>query len=202
MASTAVKFQPEELQSLAKEISEKSGQNLMACYQCKRCAAGCPVSGQTDNFTPNKLIRTIVMGDRDAMLNNELIWKCVSCYTCGTRCPNDIQTARLTETIKKIAKEEHANVRYPKVANFHKAFVGSAVRWGRINEIEFMGSLAIKNSIDILKDMDLAGLFREHLSQAMLGKEMMSKKRMHFGFQTSKGRSEIKRLMNKAEQNK
>ena len=63
--------------------------------------------GDEAGVTPDRLIRMIVMGDRSAALQNRLVWKCLSCYTCGTRCPNEIHTARVTETLKKMAKEEH-----------------------------------------------------------------------------------------------
>ena len=199
MTSPAVKFEPETAKSLTEQVIALSGQNLLACYQCKRCAAGCPVAEETDNFTPNKLIRMIILGEGEKALNNELVWRCVSCYTCGTRCPNNIHTARITETLKKMAKKGHAKVLRPRVANFHKSFIDSAVRWGRLNEGEFVGCYELKNTFSFLKKLDFVALFKEHLTQAKLGIKMLKKKRLHFGFQSSKGRSEIKKLLKKAE---
>jgi len=199
MASPALKFEPETASSFAKQVMELSGQNLLACYQCKRCAAGCPVAEETANFTPNKLIRMIVLGEDEKALNNELVWRCVSCYTCGTRCPNNIHTARITETLKKMAKKKHAKVLRPKVANFHKSFINSAIRWGRLNEGEFIGFYELKNTFSFLKKLDFVTLLKELITQAKLGINMLRKKRLHFGFQSSKRRSEIKRLLKKAE---
>ena len=103
MTSTALEFKAELAKPFGKEVVERSGQNLYACYQCKRCAAGCPVGEETGYVTPDRLIRMITLGDQENALNNQLVWKCVSCYTCGTRCPNNIHSARITETIKKMA---------------------------------------------------------------------------------------------------
>jgi heterodisulfide reductase subunit C len=93
MKNLPLVYSGSEGRSLAEEVVRRSGQNIMACYQCRRCAAGCPVGDET-GITPDRLIRLIILGDRDAALQNKLVWQCVSCYTCGTRCPNEIQTAR------------------------------------------------------------------------------------------------------------
>jgi heterodisulfide reductase subunit C len=198
MTQSALEFEPQSARSLLTEVMERSGQNLAACYQCRRCAAGCPVGEETGYVTPDRLIRMVALGNRDAALNNELVWKCVSCYTCGTRCPNDIQTARITETIKKMSKEAHLEPLSSKVAGFHHAFINSSLRWGRVNEIEFMGLYEMKNSINSAKQMDFKAIFNEIKTQADLGLSMFKLKRMHFGLQTAKGRKEIKRLYKKA----
>jgi heterodisulfide reductase subunit C2 len=190
-------YKPKDAKSFLEQVMEDSHQNLSACYQCKKCAAGCSVGDETGNLTPDRLIRMIVMGDKKGALENKLVWKCVSCYTCGTRCPNDIQTGKITEALKRIAKKENAEVCDPKVQNFHEAFTGSAVRWGRLNEVEFMGFYQLKNSISDMKRKDVGAIFDELMTQTKMLIPMLSKKRMHFGFQSSKGRDEIKRLMKK-----
>jgi heterodisulfide reductase subunit C len=115
--------------TLAREVAERSGQNLLACYQCRRCAAGCPV-GKESGVTPDRLIRMLLLGDEQGAIDNLLVWKCLACYTCGTRCPNNIQTARITEVLKQISKKEHHAPLLPKVAAFHGAFVKAAGRPG------------------------------------------------------------------------
>ncbi len=202
MTAPVLEFKPEAAKSMVDEVMQRSGQPLVACYQCRRCAAGCPVGEETGYVTPDRLIRMIIMGDREKALNNELVWKCVSCYTCGTRCPNEIQTARITETLKKMSHEAHLEPLKPKVASFHSSFVKSGVRWGRVNEMEFMGFYELKN---ILKDairMNFKVIYDELATQAKLGLSMMKLKRMHFGFQAAKGRKEIKRLYKKGKEKK
>ena len=130
MTAPTLEIKPGAANSLAREVMEKSGQNLLACYQCRRCAAGCPVAQETEWITPDRLIRMIALGDRQAALSNQLVWKCVSCYTCGTRCPNDIQTARITETLKKMGKAEHLEPLEPQIADFHDTFVKSGLNVG------------------------------------------------------------------------
>jgi len=195
MNQSLLMYKPESTKSFLSEVIEKSGQNLTACYQCRRCAAGCSVGDETVFFTPDKLIRMIIMGDKYGALNNELVWKCVSCYTCGTRCPNDIQTGKITETLKKIAKQEKIKPLIPKVKHFHDSFFKSGVRWGRVNEMEFMGFYELKNSLnDFFVKKDTKAIIDEIKEQVKLGFSMLKLKRLHFDFQMSRGRIELRRL--------
>ncbi len=198
MTEPALDYNPGDAQSLSQEVISRSGQPLAACYQCRRCAAGCAVGDETGFFTPDRLIRAILLGDRNLALSNELVWKCVSCYTCGTRCPNEIQTARITETLKKMAKEAHIEPIKPEVAYFHDAFIQSGVRWGRVNEMEFMGIYEMKNLLPEVKARRWKVVFEEILKQLRLAAAMQKLKRMHFGFLVSKGRNEIKALYRKS----
>lgn len=200
MAAPAIDINPDQAQPFLKEVMDRSGQNLSACYQCRRCAAGCSVGDETDFFTPNLLIRMVVLGDRERALNNQLVWKCVSCFTCGTRCPNDIQTARITETLKKMAKAEHLPPLQPKIADFHDAFVNAGIRWGRVNEMEFMGAYEMKLALRNIKARRFGAILDEVKAQAGLGMKMTRLRRMHFGFLIAKGRKEIKALQRKSKQ--
>ena len=197
MSSSALEFRSDRSQSLLKEVMDRSGQNLLACYQCRRCAAGCPV-GEETGVTPDRLIRMIMFGEKEEALNNLLVWKCVACYTCGTRCPNNIQTARINETLKQISKESHIEPLLPKVSIFHNAFLRSTSHFGRVNELEFMGLYEMQNAKGELKHGGgLKAAAAEFKRQAKLGLSMMKKKRIHFRLDKIKRLSEIKRLYKK-----
>ena len=195
MPAGALKLGP--TQSLAQEVARRSGQNLLACYQCRRCAAGCPV-GEESGVTPDRLIRMLLLGDEQAALDNLLVWKCLACYTCGTRCPNDIQTARITEVLKQMSKQRHRPPLLPKVAAFHGAFVKAAGQAGRFNELVGMGMYEMQAAKDELKRGGLKAAVAEIASQAKLGLAMQKKKRMHLGYESVKGKGEIKALFRKA----
>lgn len=197
MTSPVLIYETAASRSLVEEVQQRSGQNLQACYQCRRCAAGCPV-GEETGVTPDRLIRMILVGDREAALNNLLVWKCVSCYTCGTRCPNNIQTARITETLKKMSKEAHLKPLTPRIADFHNAFMTSTGHLGRVNEIELMAIYETKTLLKELAKGNLKAAVEEMKSQAKLGAEMTKLKRMHFGMDRVKNRAEIKALYKKS----
>jgi heterodisulfide reductase subunit C len=196
MATGVLKVEPARALPLLEEVARRSGQNLLACYQCRRCAAGCPVGAESD--TPDRLIRAIVLGDREAALGNLLVWRCVACYTCGTRCPNDIQTSRITAALKQISHEEHRAPLLPRVAAFHEAFVAEAGRAGRFNEIVGMGKYEMKVAGGELKRGGLGAALAELAGQAKLGMAMRRKKRMHMKIESVKGKGEVRALYRKA----
>lgn len=195
MSSGALKVEPTA--SLAQEVARRSGQNLLACYQCRRCAAGCPV-GEESGVTPDRLIRMLLLGDESGALDNLLVWKCLACYTCGTRCPNDIQTARITEVLKQISKKEHREPLVPKVAAFHGAFVKAVGQAGRFNELVGMGMYETQAALGEFKRGGLKAALAEVMTQAKLGQAMQKKGRMHLRYESVKGKGEVKALYRKA----
>jgi heterodisulfide reductase subunit C len=197
MTPSVLNYEASVATSLVDEVMNRSGQNLLACYQCRRCAAGCPV-GEETGVTPDRLIRMIVTGDREGALNNLLVWKCVACYTCGTRCPNNIQTARINEILKHMSKEEHRKPLTPRIADFHNAFMTSTGHLGRVNEIELMAIYETKTVFKELAKGNVKAIVDELAAQGRLGAAMTKKKRMHFGLDRIKNRSELKALYKKS----
>jgi len=83
-------------------IEKISGQKLMACYQCGKCSAGCPMAAYMD-VLPNQMIRMAQLGMQEQLLAADAIWMCVSCLTCNSRCPKDIRIAEVIEALRKTA---------------------------------------------------------------------------------------------------
>jgi heterodisulfide reductase subunit C2 len=193
MPTSALVYNAEKTDLFLKEIIDRSGQNLMSCYQCRRCAAGCPVGDET-GVTPDRLIRMILLGEKDEALNNLLVWQCLACYTCGTRCPNNIQTSRINETLKQMSKESHLEPNVPKISSFHSAFMKSASHFGKNNELEFIGLYILENA----KKGGFKALVDDLKSTSRLGISMLRKKRMHLKLDRTKDRAEIKRLFKKS----
>lgn len=117
----------------AKQIQEKSGQNLSRCFQCKKCTAGCPTVSWYE-WPNHSIVRMIQRGMKDELLASKAIWMCVTCETCGTRCPNGIYLSPIMDALRSLAMEEGRQIAEPAVIAFHKAFVGSAKRFGRVHE--------------------------------------------------------------------
>ncbi len=84
-----------------KKVEELSGQNLLACYQCGKCSAGCPEVSQMD-ILPNQIIRLAQLGQKEELLASKAIWLCASCMTCNTRCPKGINIAEVIEAVRLI----------------------------------------------------------------------------------------------------
>ena len=87
-------------------IEEISGQNLLACNQCGKCSAGCPVVEAMD-ILPSQVIRMAQLGMEEVLKSNT-IWICASCLTCVTRCPKGVDLPRLMEALRQIALRQGA----------------------------------------------------------------------------------------------
>ena len=85
------------------KVQELSGQNLLACYQCGKCSAGCPVVEQMD-ILPNQIIRLAQLGLQEDLLESRAIWVCASCMTCNVRCPKGINIAEVIEVLRTAQK--------------------------------------------------------------------------------------------------
>ena len=84
-----------------RQVEEISGQDLLACNQCGRCSAGCPVVAVID-VLPSQVVRMAQLG-MEEILESDTIWICASCLTCATRCPKGVDLPRLMEALRQIA---------------------------------------------------------------------------------------------------
>lgn len=94
------------------KVQELSGQNLLACYQCGKCSAGCPAVSQMD-ILPNQIIRFAQLGFKDELLDSRAIWICESCFMCNARCPKGINIAEVIEALRLIllrGRKDHLKV--------------------------------------------------------------------------------------------
>lgn len=87
--------------SFVDKVQELSGQNLLVCYQCGKCSAGCPAVSEMD-ILPNQVIRFAQLGLKEELLKCRAIWACASCLTCNVRCPKGIKIAEVMEAIRQI----------------------------------------------------------------------------------------------------
>jgi heterodisulfide reductase subunit C2 len=117
-------------QDLLRRVVARSGADLSACYQCKRCTAGCPVSKMTTGG-PSEVIRRLHLSAGRELLDHDLIWTCVSCQTCSARCPMGIDVAAVMDSLRQLALEAHAAKQKGNVPLFNKAFLETVRIFGR-----------------------------------------------------------------------
>ena len=86
------------METFLDEVNKRiNGVPLQACYHCRKCTAGCPGAPYME-YNPNKVIKMIQNGQKDKVLSSSTIWLCMSCETCITRCPNNVDIARMMDT--------------------------------------------------------------------------------------------------------
>ncbi len=94
------------------KVEELSAQNLLVCYQCGKCSAGCPAVSDMD-ILPNQIIRYAQLGLKEELLKSKAIWVCASCLTCNSRCPKGINIAEVIEAIRQILlrkRQDHVKI--------------------------------------------------------------------------------------------
>lgn len=135
----------------SQQVSAKSNQKVSKCLQCLKCSSGCPIVSWLD-YKPNQINRMIQIGYRERVLRSAVIWLCVGCQTCVTRCPMQINLPRVMDTLREIAIKEKIPPKEPNITLFHQLFLDSVKRWGRVHELELIGLYKLK-SRNLFQDM-------------------------------------------------
>ena len=140
--------------TLLDEVQRRSGAQVSACYQCHKCSSGCPVAEEMD-WLSSQLMRLIHLGAEDVVLGSKAIWLCASCQACTTRCPMDIDIARVMDTLRIMAIERRARLATKRDTKFGRSFLGSVRRHGRAFELELLLAYKVR-ALDLFADLDKA----------------------------------------------
>jgi heterodisulfide reductase subunit C len=90
-----------------RQVEDISGENLLACNQCGKCSAGCPVAFSME-LLPSQVIRLAQLGIEE-VLDSSTVWTCASCLTCVSRCPKGIDLPRIMEALRVIGMQRSGN---------------------------------------------------------------------------------------------
>ncbi|MBM4352617.1 MAG: heterodisulfide reductase subunit C [Deltaproteobacteria bacterium] len=146
------------------EVEARAGCGVLACFQCGKCGAGCPLQEHLD-YSPSQIIHLIRLGQEETVLASKAIWLCASCETCTTRCPQGVDIARVMDAARSLAFDRRVPSAVPSVPSFYKATRANLMKFGRMFEVWLLASLKLRTG-DITKDMDL-------------GRKMMAKRKLN-----------------------
>ncbi len=175
----SVAIMEKDMSPFLEEAKRRSGEDLSLCYQCLKCTAGCPTAPYMD-IRPNQIIRMIQMGMKQEVLGSSAIWLCVSCETCGTRCPNKIDIGVLMDALREMAIEEGVTAKEKNIHLLHEAFVQSIRRGGRVHEATMLIDYKLRS--------------RDFLTDLVPGMVLFMKGKIPLFPSFVKGRDEIKRI--------
>ncbi len=169
--------------SFLQDMERATGERISACYQCYRCSNSCPVVTDMD-IMPHRLIRYIILGEREKVLGANTMWTCLQCLTCSMRCPNDIDVARVFNTLRS-ASVEAGRPAAKDLWHFDRIFLESVRRHGRLHELEaVMRYKLLKKSL---------------FDDTKMGLSMFTKGRMGILPHNIRDRGGLRRLFQKAE---
>ncbi len=142
------------MSTFLEEVNDKvGGVPIQSCFHCRKCTAGCPVAFAME-YNPNAVVKMIQMGMKEKVLGSSTIWLCASCETCVTRCPNEVDIARMMDTLREMAIEAGVSKGEKNVVKFHEAFLSSIKMGGRINEPTMLVHYKLKSG-DLFSDLGL-----------------------------------------------
>ena len=118
-------------------VEKMSGVSLDACYQCRKCSAGCPVAGPAKS-APSEIIRRLHLGAGDELLENGLVWMCLSCETCYGRCPMEINFAAVIDALRSLSLEKGAKVPEGNMPLFNRMFLANVRIFGRSYDLSMI----------------------------------------------------------------
>ena len=119
-------------------VEASSGQKLRECYQCSKCAAGCPL-GRAVDLSPQQIVRALQLGQADLALDSRGLWMCVGCQTCATRCPCELDLPRVLDALRAYALATRRPASLREVEVFHGVFLETVRRLGRVYEVGLIG---------------------------------------------------------------
>ena len=159
------------------DFSVWSEQNkVQDCFQCQKCSAGCPVAFAMD-YKPNQVMQMVSLGMKERLLACKTIWVCASCYTCSTRCPNQIDIARVMDWLRQTALKEGVVPAEKEVPFFHAAFLESIRSHGRVHELSMLARYKMKT--------------HRYFEDMKLGWKMFAKGKLRILPSNIKGRKEV-----------
>lgn len=161
------------------QVNALSEQTIQLCYHCHKCTAGCPVAAEM-TYGPDRVLRMVQFGAKERLLTSHDIWICASCETCGTRCPNEIDIARVMDALRQMAVAEGAAIAEPDSIKFHRLFLSLLQRTGRMHEASLMGIYLLWT----FGFMDYVGI----------GTRMLLKRKVPLIPRRIKGRGDVKRI--------
>jgi heterodisulfide reductase subunit C len=142
MTEAVIKLDESSLK-LTDVVSAVGGVDVSYCYQCGKCATGCPVAYEMD-LVPSQLMHAIQLGLEDVVYKSKTMWLCAACLTCTTRCPQEIDIAEALNTIKILMHRNGKKPQVPDVLKFSKSFVQNVSWFGRIYELGMVAMLKLR----------------------------------------------------------
>lgn len=167
--------------------------NVSACFQCRKCSGGCPLTFTMD-LLPHHVIRLALLGQADRVLASRTIWVCSGCQTCTTRCPNGIDIAGAMDWLKNEAVKDGHAVPEEDVAVFHRYFLeGIQAAGGRLSETRLLRRYTLYK---LRRQASLADLKQD----MRLGWKLWKRGRVRLGGPPAlRGKAEINEIFRKAE---
>jgi heterodisulfide reductase subunit C len=86
------------------KVLKAAGLDVLSCMQCGTCTGSCP-SGRHTGLNTRRILRD-ARKNRAAILSDDALWLCTTCYTCQERCPRNIPITDAILELRRLAIRE------------------------------------------------------------------------------------------------
>jgi heterodisulfide reductase subunit C len=162
-------------------VARESEQDPYLCYQCGNCTAGCPFTFSFD-IPVHQVMRWLQAGQKEKILKSRSIWLCATCETCTTRCPCNVDVARIMDVLRHIARRE-GFVSEKKMKLFYDTFLASVKKHGRVFELGLLLSYNIRSA--------------SPLNDAELGPKILPKGKISFRPHAIQGKDQVAKIFDR-----
>jgi heterodisulfide reductase subunit D len=76
------------------------------CLECGKCTAVCPISRREPAYSPRLTVERALWGEGEELLTDALLWSCLTCQHCSTRCPSDVHYVEFIRDLRALARGE------------------------------------------------------------------------------------------------
>ena len=137
---------------------------------------------------PTRLMRLVQLGQVEEAMRADSIWQCVSCQTCSTRCPKEVDCAGVMDALRQLAFERGTvSPAQRRTVIFQKTFLDNVRRYGRLNELEL---IALFKGETFLRGRAVGVLFED----AGLAPKLQRRKKLHLVGERVKDRGVVERI--------
>jgi len=150
---------------LWEEIFENN--DIRHCFNCGTCVTVCPASNADPPLLIRKLIRMVLFGLEDELLDEDTPWACVTCSKCEEMCPMGVRPFEVGLAIRRWqVRNDETRIPPSTTAIFSEGYTQAV---GKVKELR--SSLGLDELPTIDKDKDLHKKFRDALRETDLVKE-------------------------------
>lgn len=85
---------------LWREVVESCG-DIRHCFTCSTCVAGCPAAEASPPLFVRDLVRKVLLGLSESLLEDETPWLCVTCSACEEMCPMGVKPFEICLAVRR-----------------------------------------------------------------------------------------------------
>ncbi len=140
--------------------TEPGGENIKVCFSCGTCTASCPIAEIDSRYDPRRIIHQVLLGMREEVLSDPVLWHCYLCYTCYARCPQNVKFTNIMEALRRMAVREGYMSSETEQA---VTYLDEASRRARVKAVEKACGMTAEGTS--LSETELTDLLRESTEQ-------------------------------------